>query len=179
MRSCWRRRDWMGSAFAVFYDRYEAAVVGYFARRVRDPEVVADLAAEVFAAALEAAPRYRPSQPSAVGWLFAIAQNTLANSLRGLRVEARARRRIGIRDAAAFEDDELDRVEALATGDTWLSSLLARLSPEQADAIRARVLEERGYPEIAAELGTSAGDPQAVRHGLAALKHDLEQENRR
>jgi RNA polymerase sigma factor (sigma-70 family) len=169
-----------GSAFAVFYDRYEAAVVGYFARRVRDPEVVADLTAEVFAAALAAAPRYRPSQPSAVGWLFTIAHNTLANSLRGRRVEARARRRIGIRDAVAFEDDELDRVEALATVDTWLTSLLARLSPEQADAIRARVLEERGYSEIAAELGTSElVIRKRVSRGLAALKHDLERENRR
>src|SRR5579875_784534 len=56
------------SAFAVFYDRYERAVVGYLARRVRDPEVVADLTAEVFAAALQAASRYRPSEPTAAGW---------------------------------------------------------------------------------------------------------------
>ena len=80
-----------GSAFAVFYDRYETAVIGYFARRVRDPEVVADLTAEVFASALGAARRYRETQPTAVSWLFVIAHNTLAKSLKRQRVEARAR----------------------------------------------------------------------------------------
>jgi hypothetical protein len=33
------------AAFVAFYDRYEAAVVDYFNRHVRDPEVVADLTA--------------------------------------------------------------------------------------------------------------------------------------
>lgn len=47
------------SAFATFYDRYEAPVVAYFARRVGDPELAADLTAEVFAAALMAASRHR------------------------------------------------------------------------------------------------------------------------
>jgi hypothetical protein len=50
------------NAFAVFYDRYEAAIVGYLARRVRDPELVADLTAEVFAAT--AARRRATGRPS-------------------------------------------------------------------------------------------------------------------
>ncbi|MGO9319933.1 MAG: RNA polymerase sigma factor, partial [Solirubrobacteraceae bacterium] len=83
-------------AFAAFYDRYEGSVVGYFARRTGDPEVAADLTAEVFAAALGASHRYRPETPSAAGWLFAIAHNKLLKSLRSGRVEADARRRLGI-----------------------------------------------------------------------------------
>jgi RNA polymerase sigma-70 factor (ECF subfamily) len=166
------------TAFAIFYDRYEDAVVGYFARRIRDPEIVADLTAEVFAAALNAASRYRPSQPTAAGWLFTIAHNTLANSVRSRRVEARARRRIGIRDAVSFETDELDRVEALAGSDNWLNGLLEKLPSEQADAIRARVLDERGYPEIAAELETSElVIRKRVSRGLATLRHELEEES--
>jgi predicted nucleic acid-binding Zn ribbon protein len=76
------------AAFAVFYDRYEAAVAGYLARRVADPEVVADLTAEVFAAALHAASRYRAVEATAAGWLLTIAHNTVAKSLRRGRVEA-------------------------------------------------------------------------------------------
>jgi hypothetical protein len=53
-------------AFAAFYDRYEGSVVGYFARCTGDPEVAADLTAEVFAAALGASHRYRPQTPSSV-----------------------------------------------------------------------------------------------------------------
>ena len=60
------RRD--PDAFAVFYDRYETAIVGYFLRRTKDAELAADLTAEVFAAALSAAardtaPRTRPLRP--------------------------------------------------------------------------------------------------------------------
>lgn len=46
-------------AFACVYDRYETSVVGYFLRRTGDSELAADLTAEVFAAALGAAPRCR------------------------------------------------------------------------------------------------------------------------
>lgn len=167
------------TAFAAFYDRYEAAVVGYLARRVRDPEVAADLTAEVFAAALRAASRYRPSQPTAAGWLFAIAHNTLASSVRRQRVEARARLRLGIRDAVSFTDDELERVEALASATGWLDDLLARLPREQAEAIRARVLDERDYPDIAAQLATSElVIRKRVSRGLATLRRELNKEKR-
>src|SRR5580693_6709108 len=101
-------------AFTAFYDRYETAVVGYFTRRTGDPEVAADLTAEVFAAALGAAHRYRPDTPSAAGWLFTIARNTLSNSVRRGRVEAKARRRIGISEAVSFGGEELERVESAA-----------------------------------------------------------------
>ena len=111
-------------AFAAFYDRYEIAVVGYFTRRTGDPEVAADLAAEVFAAALSAAHRCRPDNPTAAGWLFTIARNTLANSLRRGKVEAGARRRVGISDAVAFTSDELERVESAASASGWVLELL-------------------------------------------------------
>ena len=33
-------------AFGVFYDRHVRALLGYFARRTRDPEMAADLTAQ-------------------------------------------------------------------------------------------------------------------------------------
>lgn len=165
------------AAFVAFYDRYEAAVVGYFKRRVRDPEVVADLTAEVFAAAFHAASRYRPSQPTAAGWLFTIARNTLLHSLRKKRVEAKARLRLGIRDAVSFADDELERVEALASDASWLMELLEGLPRDQSEAIRARVLDDRPYPEIAADLQTSElVIRKRVSRGLSKLRDALEKE---
>ena len=76
---------------AAFYDRYERAIAGYFMRRTRDAELTADLTAEVFAAAFAAADRYRPDAKTAAPWLFTIAQNTLASSVRRGRVEDVAR----------------------------------------------------------------------------------------
>jgi RNA polymerase sigma factor (sigma-70 family) len=168
------------AAFAEFYDRYESAVVAYFARRVRDAEVAADLTAEVFAAMLAAAPRYRPVEQTAAGWVFTIAHNTLSKSTRRGRVEARARARIGIREAVSFDTDELERVDALASGgDSQLTALLERLPGDQAAAIRARVLDERGYPEIAAELQTSElVIRKRVSRGLATIRRQIEKEPR-
>lgn len=165
-------------AFGSFYDRYEAAVVGYFARRVRDPEVVADLTGEVFAAALGSARRYRPTHPTAAAWLLTIAHNIWINSARRRRVEARARLRLGIRDAVSFQDVELERVEAIGSSGTWLTSLLDGLPREQAEAIRARVLDDREYGEIAQELETSElVIRKRVSRGLASLRRTLEKED--
>ncbi len=163
-------------AFASFYDRYEAAIVGYFMRRTGDAELTADLTAEVFAAALSAAGRYRPQAATAVGWLFTIAHNTLATSLRRGRVEARARRRLGIRDALELAPDDFERIEAGASGQGWVTQLMERLPADQREAIRARILDEQTYGEIATRLRTS---PLVIRkrvsRGLATLREELEE----
>ncbi len=165
-------------AFAAFYDRYETPLVGYFMRRTADPELAADLSAEVFAAALAASHRYRPSEPTAAGWLFTIAHNTLSKSLRRGRVEARARRRVGIADAVVFGADELERVEAVASAGGWALELLERLPSEQRDAVRARVLDERSYPDIAGELQTSElVVRKRVSRGLSRLRAELENQS--
>ena len=163
-------------AFAAFYDRYERALVGYFARRTGDAEVAADLTAEVFAAALAAAHRYRPEHPSAAGWLFAIAHNKLMASLRRGRVEAQARRRLGIREPIELDAHELEQVESAASADGWVGELLERLPPLQREAVRARIVDERSYPDIAGELRTSQlVVRQRVSRGLSRLRAELEE----
>ena len=129
------RRDPGG--FAVFYDRYETAIVGYFLRRTKDAELAADLTAEVFAAALSAAARYRPDTSTAAPWLFTIAHHTLARSVRRGRVEARARHRLGIHEAFELEPSQIDRAHAAVAGDQWVNQLLAGLPEDQQTAIRA------------------------------------------
>lgn len=162
-------------AFARFYERHETLVIGYLMRRVRDPEAAADLTAEVFAAALEAAWRFRPAGATAVPWLLAIAHNTLASSLRRGRVEEAARRRVGMLDVIELRPDSMRRVDHLVEGEAWVADLLAHLPEDQRQAVRARVLEERSYEEIAAELETSSlVVRKRVSRGLARLRTELE-----
>ena len=163
-------------AFAAFYRRYERLILGYLLRRTRNPEVAADLTAEVFASALRAAGRYRPESPNAVGWLLTITERTLTSSLRRKRVETRARRRLGIRDAVMFSGEDLERIEALASLDGQTLELLDALPAEQRQAVRARILEERTYSEIAGELETSElVIRKRVSRGLSALQRQLEE----
>lgn len=161
-------------AFGRFYDRYEPAVAGYFLRRGAAPDVAADLTAEVFASALAAASRYRPKGPTAAPWLFAIARNALVSSIRRGHVEGKARRRVGF-GQIELSDDSLSRL-ATADGDRWVEELLERLPPAQREAVRARVLEERDYGDIARELRTSElVVRQRVSRGLTRLRKQMEE----
>jgi RNA polymerase sigma-70 factor (ECF subfamily) len=163
-----------GDAFAAFYRRHGDLVLGYLRKRVADPEQAFDLAAETFAAALVSLRRYRPGRGPAAGWLLGIAQHKLLESLRRGRVEASARRRLH-HEPIALDDDDLLAIEArAASGALSLERLLTELPVEQREAITARVLDERGYAEIAFELRCS---PQVVRQrvsrGLRTLRTQI------
>lgn len=88
----------------------------------------------------------------------------------------RARRRIGIVDAIEYAEDELERIEAVASGSDWASRLLQALPGDQREAVRARILDERPYSEIARELRTSElVVRKRVSRGLATLRENLEE----
>jgi RNA polymerase sigma-70 factor (ECF subfamily) len=155
-------------AFAALYRRYERPVLGYLMRRVRAPEVAADLAAETFAAALEGLrrPGGGPRDPDALAaWLFGIARNKLADGARRGRVEADARRRLAM-ERLALDDEALERIGALS-GD----ELVASLPADQRAAVLARIVDERDYEDIAGALETSElVVRKRVSRGLAALR---------
>ncbi len=164
------------SAFAAFYRRYEPAMLAYFLRRVGDPELAADLTAEVFATALEACGRYRPGKAPASAWLFAIAAHKLATSRRRGRVEDRARRRLGMAPVA-LEDEDLERIEQIAGAQDRVIAALAGLPADQRDAVVGRVLDERDYGELAAHLRCSESVVRKrVSRGLAQLRDRLQEE---
>jgi RNA polymerase sigma factor (sigma-70 family) len=162
-------------AFSTFYRRYERAVLAYFVWRVQDPGLSADLTAEVFTQALMSVGRFRPGGAPASAWLFSIAQHTLAKSRRRGRVEARARRRLGVAPIV-LEDEALERIAELASLPDVMR-LLEALPQEQRDAVRSRIVEERGYGEIATDLQCSeAVVRQRVSRGLERLRDQLKED---
>ena len=157
------------AAFGVFYRRHEASVLGYFMRRVGNAEVAADLAAETFAAALLGADGYRPERGDGVAWLYGIARHRLMRSFERGRVEDRARRRLAM-PRLEVDDELVERIERLA-GEERAFELLERLPPAQAEAVRAHVLDDRSYKEIAAAVKVSeAVVRKRVSRGLLTLK---------
>jgi RNA polymerase sigma factor (sigma-70 family) len=163
-------------AFGLFYRRYERLLLMFMLQRTGDPELAADLTAEVFAAALRAASRYRPHAPTAAAWLLTIAQRTLSSSRRKGRVEARARRRVGIREPVVLSEDDLQRIDALCSLDGRSLALLDELPVNQREAVRAHVLDERSYSEIADKLETSElVIRKRVSRGLSRIKSQLKE----
>jgi RNA polymerase sigma factor (sigma-70 family) len=158
--------------FGRFYDRYVRALLAFFQRRVRDPEVAADLTAETFAAALASAHRFKPRREPAAAWLFGIAANTLAMSRRRGRVEARARERLGM--APLELSDEV--IERIAELDHVALTLVNDLPADQQEAVRARVIDERDYADIAKDMRCSeAVVRKRVSRGLRAMRTHLEE----
>lgn len=143
-------------------------------RRTRDPDLAADLTAEVFAAVLVSADRYRPTSDSAAPWLIGIARNVLGHSLRSGQVDARARARLGAA-ALVVEDDDIELVLDLAASANGAAGLLlAKLPADEQAAVRARVIDEREYAEIASELGCSElVVRKRVSRGLSRLRAAL------
>ncbi len=161
--------------FDAFYRRHRAAVLAFYAQRVRDPELAADLTAETFAAALVAVhdpARAIPETPLA--WLFTIAHRELIDSYRRGQVQDAARRRLAL-EPVMLEDADIERIVAIA-GDTDVIAELARQLPAaQFQALRARVLDERDYADIATELGCSGAVVRMrVNRALSTLRSTKE-----
>lgn len=162
-------------AFAAVYRRYLPLVLRWCWRETRDRELAADLSAEVFAAAVTAARRYRPERGSVAVWLLGIARNKLRESRRRGRVEDSARQRLGVQPAV-MTDEDLERVEELASLDQNVMKLVAGLPDEQRKALVGRIVEERSYEEIASELRCSElVVRQRVSRGVRRLRSQMEE----
>jgi RNA polymerase sigma-70 factor (ECF subfamily) len=154
--------------FGLFYDRYVRTLLAFFQRRVRDPEAAADLTAETFAAAMVSRGRYQAQTATAAAWLFAIAQHKLADYRRRGSAEGRMRARLGMEPVAVSTEDA-EMIRWLA--DEVATQIIDDLPAEQRDAIRAHVLEDREYGEIArTERLTEATVRKRVSRGLRVLR---------
>ena len=142
-------------AFTVFYQRHVDVVLAYLRRRTASPEAAADLMAETFAAALLAL--HATVAPDEIdvpaAWLLGIARNKLFESYRRGRIEAAARERLGL-EPLVLDDTDLALVEELSATDV-VDQLADLLPPDQLEALRARVIDERDYEEIARDLECS------------------------
>ncbi len=165
------------AAFSVFYRRHVAAVLSYLVGRTGRPDLAADICAEVFAAALESSARFDERRGPARAWLFAMASSRMIDAARRGTVESRARRRLAM-PVIELEDEDLERIETLQNPQLHAAGeLLESLPADQREAIKARVLEERDYSDIAASINTSEHViRKRVSRGLAALRTQLAEE---
>jgi len=162
-------------AFTLLYRRYLPVVLRWCLRETGNREVAADLSAEVFAAALISVRRYRPAQGTVLAWLLGIARNKLLESYRRKRVEDSARRRLRL-EPVALTDADLDRVEELASLDDEILALVQTLPQPLRQALSDRVIDERSYEEIAAELRCSQSViRQRVSRALKSLRSQVEE----
>lgn len=147
-----------GDAFAVLYDRHVRLIFSW--ARARVGEHAADLTAEVFARAWLSRRRFKDEAGgSAFPWLHGIARNVLRDSLRKQRVESEARAKLGL-SRELVPDPNFDAVDERRTLPEAVRAAVGGLPDAERELLRLRVVEERPYRDIAAQLACT---PEAAR----------------
>ncbi|HEY7762621.1 MAG TPA: sigma-70 family RNA polymerase sigma factor [Actinomycetota bacterium] len=160
-------------AFTELYRRHAEDLLRYFARRTLDPETAAELTAETFAEAFASRANYRDQQGvNGVAWLYGIARHRLGRFFRAGRVDAAARRKLGMPERELPPED-YERIEDLidfAPIREALVEALDTLSDDQREAMRLRVIDGLGYAEVAQRLRcTEQSARQRVSRGLRKI----------
>lgn len=138
--------------FEAFYRAHLEAVSGFVARRVADPHHAADLTADIFLAAVDAAGGYRPSRGQPRAWLFGIARNVVADDVRRRARELRTVRRAS--GHRPLDPDSLARIEERLDAARELRRIYAAL-----DCLPER---DRRLFELVALDGLTIADAAAV-----------------
>lgn len=165
----------MGSRIDIdaLYRRHQAELLRWFTRRTADAEVALDLWSETFAQAVRSQTRFRGIGDDAeAAWLYAIAGNQLTMYLRRGYAQQRAVTKLGPQRPPVTDQllRDIERDAGLPELRDRLAVALATLGDETRQAVELRVVHERSYPEIAAELGLSEVAVRArVSRGLQSL----------
>jgi RNA polymerase sigma-70 factor (ECF subfamily) len=160
-------------AFEELFARYAALVTGYMRRGYRSEHDAQDLTQQTFLHLHRGRHDYRAGAPLRP-WLMTIARNVLRDRIRHERR----------RDAMVSLDDVFAghatgagaAVERRTELREALEAAMGRLPRTLGTLIRARLLEDRPYPEIARQLGISSGAAKVRMHrAVSALRRLLEE----
>ena len=160
-RTAQRRPAADAGAAAEFERLYRAnvdAVTAYFARRSAEPQVVADLTADTFVAAITSFGSFDPRKGTPRAWVFGIARRVYAAHCETYRQQQHKIQRLaGRRDLDQDQVAELlDRIDAERAGRHLLAGLA--LLPERDRAV-VELVDIAGLRpnEAAAALGLPPG----------------------
>jgi len=159
----------------AFYRAHVDAIQRFIARRIDDPHLAADLTADVFLAAIDAAPSYRADRGVPIAWLFGIARLVVAGELRRGARERRATRRIEGRRLLAPDDIARlqQRIDAAAHA-RELYAALDRLPDGERAVLELVALDDLAVADAAAVLGIRPVTARVRLHrARAALRRDI------
>lgn len=149
------------------------AVFRFCLSQLRDPHAAEDVCADVFAAALAAYARRRPSGDGVRPWLFAIARNATVDhhrrAHRGLRLLDRIRR-----NGTGHGDVESDAV--VRSDLRQAVAAIAALRPRDRQLVGLRIAGQLSFTEIGDVMGMSEHAATVATHrALQRLRTRLEE----
>lgn len=176
------------ATFEDFYRAHVEAVEQFIARRVDDPYLAADLTADVFLAAVDAAASYRPERGVPAAWLFGVARNVVAAEHRRAVRERRANAQVEGR--RLLDENDLERMQQridAAAQARAVFGAVARLPDGERAVLELVALDDLSVTEAAVVLGLrtvtarvrlhrarAALRRQIVDHDSVAISHPME-----
>lgn len=159
--------------FETVYRENVGAVTGFFARRCRDPQQVADLTSQTFVEAIKSAGTFQ-GRGTPTAWLIAIARRVYANHLADQATGADLIDQLGGRLVLAQDeiDDLVERMDAQRDGKALLDRA-ASMSAVEREAIELVDLMGLTPKDAASALGVS---PNALRVRLFRAHKRLRKE---
>lgn len=148
-------------AFATLYRRYLEPVYGYSFYLLGDHHDAEDATERTFLAALGAIDRFRDEGATFRSWLFRIAHNQLANTLRA-RNRHRTEPLDGVPESVAGDDPA--RLAGMADDARRLRAAVASLSNDRRQVIILRFVDGLTTREIGDVLGRSEGAVRVLQH---------------
>ena len=149
-------------AAAVLFSALHPPLLRYL--RWREPSAADDLAAETWLALAEALDRFEGGEQDLRAWLFSVARRRLADYRR-----RGARRRTDpvstdVLAESVVADDHAEHTVGSLSAQQALRTLVADLSPDQAEILVLRVLGGFSVEEVAAILGMRPGTVRMAQH---------------
>jgi RNA polymerase sigma-70 factor (ECF subfamily) len=157
------------------YLRNIDVLMGYFARRCRDPHTVADLTSETFVRAMDGFARFDPRRGSDRAWLFGIAAHVFARHCEQSASGRDAVARLG--GHRTLDEDEIEELAGRIDAERAAAALMqryARLPAVERAAIELVDLEGLTPKEAATALGVSR---VAFRKRLSRARSRLRKEH--
>jgi RNA polymerase sigma factor (sigma-70 family) len=150
-------------AFETFFHRHRGRVFHYTLKKVGRPEVASEISQDVFLKLHSKIHLYQTHQP-ALPWFFTMVHNACLDALRKRATASRAQEHLEqVQSQSPVEGSSLHAVpsdsddKAGGTG-AWndlLSGAFEKLSKEQQDILKARVVDEKSFGTLSVESGKS------------------------
>jgi RNA polymerase sigma-70 factor, ECF subfamily len=159
------------TAFGELYEEYSPLVFRFLRRRVDgSDEVVEDLAEDVFVKVYEKLDRYVERGLPFTAWLYRIAHNHLVDYLRSRpRYTAHS-----LDDVAEVAERHAPAAYSRVLDQQSLEPALARLTPEQRQAVELRFLQGLSVAETASSMARSEEAVKKLQaRALANLRRHL------
>lgn len=160
-------------AFAQLYDELAPTVVGLARSVVRDPDLAAEVAQDVFLEVWRIANRFDAGRGSARTWVTTITHRRAIDRVRREQSERDRRRRDDTMAQAADADPTAVSVADRSEWDGVVVAL-AGLETRQREAITLAYFDGHTYSQVAAILGLPVGTVKSrIRDGLRRMRPAL------